>query len=137
MSALLAAEPISKTTPTKPMSMPTTASQARPFAGGTKGIDEHHPERNGRHQKRRETRCHKLFGPGHTAVAADQKKDADDCRAAPFHRFGARITFETAQRVKKSSGDEEADRRHQKWGSGLDGITDREIGRTPDQINND
>jgi hypothetical protein len=70
------------------------------------------PKRNGCHQERRETRCHKLFGPGHTAVAAHQKKDADDRRATPFHRFGARITFETTRRIKKSSGDDEANRGH-------------------------
>ena len=73
--------------------------------------------------------------PDNSAVAADKQKDSDGSCIAEFHQARFSIAGESAEKHQKSAGDDETCRRREKRRHSFNGEANREVGRSPDEIN--
>ncbi len=99
--------------------------------------EDRHPDGHHRDEERGDARGDRLLSVGHHPHAAAQQERADDRAVAPLAP-GRGHEGVAAARDGPGQQDEprqdEADRRHEERGDGLDGDRDAEIRRTPDDV---
>ena len=87
--------------------------------------------------ERRDSRADAQLGPGDAAGVDDEQEAADDRRSAPLapaRPLGRHVAAARRPPVEERAGDQEADGEHQERGQRPVGDRDREIRRSPDDV---
>jgi hypothetical protein len=115
-----------------------TRSPVYALAAGAKGFDDDHPERSGRDEQRCQSARHPLLGP-HDGEVADADHEKSDEREIEQRVAVARQTLTAPDRDRghHDTSHDETDRRQRERWNRLDGDTDRQIRRTPDETDRD
>ena len=96
---------------------------------------QHHPERHGRDQQRREPGVHAAAPPTpRRRCRPSSSSAADQRRRAPVDAARPRRAAPARPAVEQRAGDQEAHAGHQERRQRLDREADRQIGRSPDHV---
>lgn len=85
--------------------------------------------------QRRHPRGDGLLGPRNQSVAAQQEQGADDCQSEPLPACGQWISRQLSPDEQNEARDQKAQPRVEEGRDGFHRETDREISRTPDDVN--
>ena len=102
-----------------------------------RAVEHRHEERHARDEERRDARADAQLGPGDAARVDDEEESADDRRRAPLAQTGAVCSDGAAARrprIEERAGDQKAGGEHEKRRQGAIRDRDREIGRSPDEV---
>ena len=100
-------------------------------------VEDGREQRHGRNEERREARGDTLLGPRDPAGIDEQEQAADERRGrplAPARPCGGHVAAPRGPAEEEPAGEREADREHQQRGQRPVGDGDREIRRSPDDV---
>ena len=97
-------------------------------------LDDHEPEGKNRDQKCGKPRWDELLRPHHRSVSSQQQKRPGNYCIPPVEQRRPRRSTRSCPEVEQGTGDDETKSAHNEWRNRLDSVSDREVGRSPHQI---